>query len=359
MGKQNLDNLNTLRKLAAEEKTYDEIAEVLGLAYPTVYALARKHNIKVVRKSKIAKLGDDIKRLAGEGKTAKEVASELGVSVKPVTDYANAEGIEFQKPQKVAVSSNPLDKISSVRAERLVEVEKLFKEGVSSAAISRQFGVSREMIRQDLELLGLSASESNKAKRAEDAKWIAVFASEGLTVSEIAEATGLTSHAIRNLGTEFGIEFARLKAVEHGTLLRYRRGCNCQPCRDANNRFCNESKARRLQKGIPEHLHGTQTGYQNWECRCDPCSEAGREANQKAMEVEGLEPHRTHAEWTREEDRAVADYSLTAKELARKLNRTVGAVNTRRRLIGAVNPNRSSLVNREASADAEDELLEA
>lgn len=332
MGKKNLENLNTLRQLAGEGKTYDDIAEVLGVAYPTVYALARKHNIAVARKSKIAQSAEDIKRLAAEGKSAKQIADELGLSAQSVSNFAKAQGITLTKQHKVE-SDNPKDKISKKRAERLVKVEEMFNSGIPSAEIARQTGVSREMVRKDLELLGLNATAANQAKRVRDAEWISVFAAEGLTVPEITEATGLTRSFIRSIGEEFSIKFSRLKAVDHGTLLCYRRGCNCAPCRAANTKFYNESKERRLQKGIPEHLHGTESGYQNWECRCDPCTEAGAAANKRATIVPGLDPHRLHTEWSQEEDRIVADYSRTAKELALKLNRSVGAVNARRNLL--------------------------
>ena len=62
----------------------------------------------------------------------------------------------------------------------------------------------------------------------------------------------------------------------HGTHNGYGNyGCGCDPCREANARYCYEAKRRRVARGtMPVHLHGTSGGYGNWKCRCEACTAA-------------------------------------------------------------------------------------
>lgn len=57
--------------------------------------------------------------------------------------------------------------------------------------------------------------------------------------------------------------------AEHGTTGRYQAGCSCDDCRAANR-----EKTRRL-RGKPPLTHGV-SGYTNYRCRCEVCTEAWR-----------------------------------------------------------------------------------
>lgn len=319
------NRVEKLRRLAAEGKGYEEISEALGVPYQNIYALARTHGVEVSRRSKTDRALPEIKALAAAGETIGAIAEKLNLSEASVRKVSTKHDIQITKPVAPVES-----RLSQGRMERLAEVERLFvKEGVSSAELARRFGVSREMIRQDLALMDISASEVNGAQKAKEAEIISKLAAEGLITSEIAERTGLNASGIRTTAKKFNITIPRLKAVEHGTFLSYQRGCTCQPCRDKNAEVAREAKKKRIEKGVPDSLHGTPTAYTNWDCRCQPCIEAGAAMNAASTFTPGPK-ERSHATWTPEEDAMVIDYNYTARELAELLDRSVGAVNARR-----------------------------
>lgn len=66
---------------------------------------------------------------------------------------------------------------------------------------------------------------------------------------------------------------AATRRVEHGTRARYTKGCRCRPCRDANNDYNREWRAR--QSGPVTAEHGSRSAYEAG-CRCEPCTEANR-----------------------------------------------------------------------------------
>ena len=60
----------------------------------------------------------------------------------------------------------------------------------------------------------------------------------------------------------------------HGTNNGYRNlYCGCEPCRAANARYCYAKKRERKARTIPDHAHGVN-GYGNWCCRCNRCTAA-------------------------------------------------------------------------------------
>jgi len=318
--------LDRLSELAERGMTYTEISEEMALSYSTIYTLARVNNITVERKNKVDRCLPEIQRLSAEGVKQKDIAVALGLSVASVGSAMKRNGIKTVKPVKEKSGKQH----STERLERLAEVERLFvKEGMSSADLARHFNVSREMIRQDLKLIGINASAVNEKQREAQAESIRTLAVEGLVTTEIAEKLGITAHAVRSIAKRYCIEVPRLKPVEHGTFLSYQRGCNCSPCKAANTEVAREQKEKRKRKKMPEELHGTDTGYRNWGCLCPRCKDAGATKNQLSLFTDGPK-ERNFAVWTAEEEAAVLDYSLTARELALKLNRSVSSVNARR-----------------------------
>lgn len=67
----------------------------------------------------------------------------------------------------------------------------------------------------------------------------------------------------------------------HGTRNRYLAGCRCDPCREANRTYQAQARADRRSLGLPavDPRHGTRTGYQEWGCKCGPCTAAGTAGN--------------------------------------------------------------------------------
>lgn len=63
----------------------------------------------------------------------------------------------------------------------------------------------------------------------------------------------------------------------HGLRSTYADGCRCTQCRAAATAYAADARAERRARGerdpslIP---HGTYGGYNNWLCRCQPCTDA-------------------------------------------------------------------------------------
>ena len=72
-------------------------------------------------------------------------------------------------------------------------------------------------------------------------------------------------------------------SLNHGTPGAYNKGCRCAECREVNRVRMKVRREylrsrRKLIKGrwtttISIVVHGTTNGYENWQCRCIPCSE--------------------------------------------------------------------------------------
>lgn len=123
--------------------------------------------------------------------------------------------------------------------------------GESMSQIARDYGVSRERVRQllpsDVKEEARRRKDEERARREEAAR-------------EEAER--------------------RNAPPPHGTLRRYRRGCHCEECRAENRahhyRWREDARAR-LERGEAEVEHGHPWTYSNWACRCPECTEAWRQ----------------------------------------------------------------------------------
>jgi hypothetical protein len=67
---------------------------------------------------------------------------------------------------------------------------------------------------------------------------------------------------------------ADLTDPRHGTQNGYTNlRCRCQPCRDVHAETVRRARARRA-SDIPADIHGKASTYQNYACRCRPCTDA-------------------------------------------------------------------------------------
>jgi DNA-binding CsgD family transcriptional regulator len=318
--------VEALRELAAEGKTYDEIGAELGLSYSKVYGMARDNGVAVARKTKVDRKGvSEIEKLASEGVAPKGIAEALGLNLSSVYSAMKRNGIKVAKAEK---PSKPI----SARSVRLAEVKRLYGEGNASEDIVHVLGVSRTLVLGDYKALGISVSDEKYAQKKAHSEQVRVLAEEGMVAGEIAEKLNLRPDAVKVIAREFEISIPRVKPVDHGTLLSYQRGCKCGKCRAANTEEGRRQRESRKSRETPEEIHGTFNGYQNWDCHCERCKAAGELYNRLKLTLD-VPSERKNARWTPEEDLIVADYNLTARELAIKLNRTITAVNLRRSLL--------------------------
>lgn len=77
-------------------------------------------------------------------------------------------------------------------------------------------------------------------------------------------------------------EISIVERPAHGTSRRYEAGCRCADCTNAARLASQERRQRhyaaRVEQGgvmvHPNAKHGTQVGYRNYGCRCQPCVDA-------------------------------------------------------------------------------------
>lgn len=62
----------------------------------------------------------------------------------------------------------------------------------------------------------------------------------------------------------------------HGDHRTYAKGCHCARCRAANVERCRRQQERRISdpEAADRAGHGNASTYQNYACRCRPCTEA-------------------------------------------------------------------------------------
>lgn len=308
----------------------------MTFAPETSDAVGEPSDVFPARKKRIPDISSKIAQRVEDGLSALQIAQELGVTDSTVRKYARDNGLSIAQRRKVDADGNAVPKITRIseqRRQRLEQVADLYRQGVRSAEIARRLGFTREMIRQDLALMEIVPSAKNQQQVSEIAEQVRALAAEGRVTSEISQLLGISVVRVRGIAEKFEITISRLKPVAHGTMLSYQRGCTCGLCREANSKSARESRERRLAKGIPAHLHGTDTGYRNWQCKCVPCKEAGAATNRNSVTIPGLASVNKNAVWTQEDDALIDDRTLTARELAVRLDRTVSSVNTRRALL--------------------------
>jgi hypothetical protein len=69
----------------------------------------------------------------------------------------------------------------------------------------------------------------------------------------------------------------------HGTENGYSNlKCKCEPCKQAWREAVAEDRKTRATKPVPDHVHGTENGYRNYGCKCDKCkTEWSRVSNRR------------------------------------------------------------------------------
>ena len=152
------------------------------------------------KSEKIAERREKVARLYSEGKSAKKIAEELGVSY--ATIYQD---IRLLREEGTLEKSTRKKRATIGRvAERRKELERLYNEGKSVLEIAEELGVSRDVIYQDIRLLikeGMLGKRDRKkratnAEVAERRKEAARLYNEGKSVPEIAEKFGVSRDVI-------------------------------------------------------------------------------------------------------------------------------------------------------------------
>lgn len=61
---------------------------------------------------------------------------------------------------------------------------------------------------------------------------------------------------------------------EHGKESTYNAGCGCELCTNVVRTKVKKTKNKALTKTVPANKHGTNAGYDYWQCRCKACKNA-------------------------------------------------------------------------------------
>lgn len=179
--------------------------------------------------------GAEIRRMHGEGANDSRIAGALGLSINTVR-YVRA--VVFGLPA-AAVS------IGGIPASRFDELTALHGEGLNDLQISVRMNVDRGAVWRVRKKLGLPlipAPKGTHTPPAESSHLAAVRAAhaEGLTDAEIGARVGISkawANALRRrLGLQANTKKPTRSFVEqpHGVFARYRSGCRCPECREAN-----------------------------------------------------------------------------------------------------------------------------
>lgn len=194
----------------------------------------RKPKPKAEARPKFADLhGAEIARLNGEGVNDSKIAAALGL---PVHTVRYVRGTVLKLPPVVM-------SIGGVTPDRFGEVAALHAENLDDGQIAERMGTDRMSVWKIRTKLGLPIHQApRKGHPGAESKHLAAVRAahgEGLTDAEIAARVGISkawANALRNR-LELPPNTTSTRSFPeqpHGTTSRYRSGCRCDECRDAN-----------------------------------------------------------------------------------------------------------------------------
>lgn len=127
---------------------------------------------------------------------------------------------------------------------------------------------------------------------------------------------------------------------DHG-VRGYKRGCRCDKCRAANTARHLELRRKRKEKLAEADITHGASGYINWQCRCETCTDGwrlasrSREIRYKAKaQAETLEKASRYGyPWTGPELELAARTDLSARQIALMIGRTHNSVESMRQAL--------------------------
>lgn len=143
---------------------------------------------------------------------------------------------------------------------RTREMAKRMRAGETLAAIGRDYGLTRERVRQVLAEAGLGVRSAGhlKALRLKVERACALFQQTDLSAAEIARRLELNPHRVVSALKAASLfenragraALRRRKKHPHGSRQAYWRGCACARCRSANNEWHRACGRRRRAAGL-------------------------------------------------------------------------------------------------------------
>jgi hypothetical protein len=247
-------------------------------------------------------------------------------------------------------------------AIRRGQIRQLVEAGSTAPEIAHELNLRTTIVTSDLRALRLKPAKarhhSRTAERNDElAAQIRKMAAAGTKRSATAQTLGISYSVLCNIMTTYTIP-KPVRRPEHGTVKEYRSyDCRCTPCTSANAEETARARAVRKSRLSPDSLvHGTPSGYTNHLCRCLPCTEAGAKFYASHRKNPSL---RSRRNWTADEDTAVLDYNLTAKELSILLDRPIPSITSRRTSLRKKGAEVATIKKRSRGAQPDQVRLEA
>lgn len=161
-------------------------------------------------------------------------------------------------------------------ARRQIMLDMYLKEELTLEEIGDEFGISRQRVGQ---IIGPQREKSHYGRKRQEERRRRIEEAHAnvlneSTVAQEAERLGVKRESLYAAFARQGLKLAP-EQREHGTYYRYRKGCRCTECVDA----AKEEKLQRFIRG--PSIHGTESAYQNYGCRCRPCRNAARAARRR------------------------------------------------------------------------------
>jgi hypothetical protein len=153
----------------------------------------------------------------------------------------------------------------------------LIEQNMTYQEIGDAFGITRQAVYWRLKKAGLKPGSQAKHRKASLIARLseahARIMSREATVAEEAERLGYTQSGMRSVMLRNGMPIrVPQPEPEHGTRARYQKGCKCDECKRSH------ADHQASLRGLEPPNHGTESGYINYACRCQPCKEAARAA---------------------------------------------------------------------------------
>ena len=147
---------------------------------------------------------------------------------------------------------------------------------ISDASLAREFGVSRERIRQ----IRARYKISKPPRQTIVSEFILSNSLDTIlqTLSKPRKETPFKPVTYTRLRKRFNL-VERPNKLPCGNKATYNRGCRCKLCKKAHYSYCRKfyEKRRKTQLSPSDPRHGKYSTYVNWYCRCEKCAFAHSE----------------------------------------------------------------------------------
>lgn len=149
-------NIARIRELAAQGAQLPDVAAALDLCQPYVLTLAKTNHINILLPpSRFAIRRAQVRAFAGQGKNSAEIAEAVGLDRARVYQLCRELGVKLPRKRHKNAKLRP-----SLRERQM---EALYRSGRTLNEIGKQYGITRERVRQLLKkFFGVTATDGGQ-----------------------------------------------------------------------------------------------------------------------------------------------------------------------------------------------------